>query len=107
MKQKFFLQISDHQQSVTRLLRGVFLIPPALLVVADLMRRDSPERDRTSCQMEMLTCMALSSLLDGSRTAIDGPGKLLVISTRGPVGPFIAKISQPHAGGDRGKVIEY
>ncbi len=29
------LQISDHQQSVARLLTGVFLIAPALLVIAD------------------------------------------------------------------------
>ena len=29
-------QISDHQQSVARPLRGAILIPPALLVVADL-----------------------------------------------------------------------
>jgi hypothetical protein len=35
MKPKFFSQISDHQQSVARPLRGAFLIPPALLVVAD------------------------------------------------------------------------
>jgi hypothetical protein len=37
-KPKFFLQISDHQQRVApaRPLPGAFLIPPALLVVADL-----------------------------------------------------------------------
>jgi hypothetical protein len=32
---KFFLKISDHQQSWPRPLPGVILIPPALLVVAD------------------------------------------------------------------------
>ena len=36
MKPKFFLKISDHQQSMApRPLREAFLIPPALLVVAD------------------------------------------------------------------------
>jgi hypothetical protein len=36
MKPKFFLKISDYQQSMApRPLRGAFLIPPALLVVAD------------------------------------------------------------------------
>ena len=33
MEPKFFFKISDHQQS--RPLQGPFLIPPALLVVAD------------------------------------------------------------------------
>jgi hypothetical protein len=37
MKAKFFSQISDHPQRMApRSLRGAFLIPPALLVVADL-----------------------------------------------------------------------
>jgi len=35
MKPKFFLIISDHQQSVARPLAGIYLIPPALLIVAD------------------------------------------------------------------------
>jgi hypothetical protein len=35
MKQKFFSQISDHQQSGARPFRRACLIPPALLVVAD------------------------------------------------------------------------
>jgi hypothetical protein len=39
MKAKFFSQISDHQQRMApRPLRGAFLIPPALLVVADFGR---------------------------------------------------------------------
>jgi len=33
---KFFLKISGHQQSWPRPLPGAILIPPALLVVADL-----------------------------------------------------------------------
>jgi hypothetical protein len=38
MKPKFFSQISDHQQSWPGPLPGAILIPPALLVVADLAR---------------------------------------------------------------------
>jgi len=34
---KFFLKISGHQQRWPRPLPGAILIPPALLVVADLM----------------------------------------------------------------------
>jgi len=35
MKPKFFLIISDQEQSVARPLAGIFLIPPAVLVAAD------------------------------------------------------------------------
>ena len=37
---KFFLKISGHQQRWPRPLPGAFLIPPALLVVADLDVKD-------------------------------------------------------------------
>jgi len=35
---KFFLKISDHQQRWPRPLSGTTLMPPALLVVADLLK---------------------------------------------------------------------
>ncbi|MEE4605715.1 MAG: hypothetical protein PVH37_06075 [Desulfobacterales bacterium] len=42
MKPKFFLQISDHLQSMAlRPHRGAYPIPPALLVVADMRRENS------------------------------------------------------------------
>jgi len=40
--ERFFLKISGHQQRWPRPLPGAILIPPALLVVADLLAKTDP-----------------------------------------------------------------